>query len=210
MQRGFKFTELQDGETIVYGPVTFTKTANFSGGAGPAQSSVSKSSGRTVGVTNRRVIIEDLNAADKTQVYSVADIQRVMVKRKQRHGRQNLDLTKVQTTSGQTVKLGIMGLPAQAESGLKETFPNAEIAQDSKCFVATAAYGTALAPQVVTLRQYRDSHLRTHPLGRWAIAAYERLSPPLADWISERPVARAWVCRVVLEPLVRMAGRRSA
>ena len=209
MQRGFKFTELQDGERIVYGPVTFTQTANFGGGTGPAQSNVSKSSGRTVGVTNRRVIVEDLNSADKTKVYDVTDIQRVLVKRKQRHGKQNLDLTKVQTTSGQTVKLGIMGLPAQAESGLKETFPNAEVAQDSKCFVATAAYGSALAPQVVTLRQYRDNRLRTNQLGRWAIAAYERLSPPLADWISERPVARAWVCRLLLEPLVRIAGRRT-
>ena len=209
MPRGFKFTELQDGDRMVYGPVTFTQTSNLSGGTGPAQSRVSKSSGRTVGVTNQRVIVEDLNSADKTKVYDVTDIQRVLVKRKQRHGKQNLDLTKVQTTSGQTVKLGIIGLPAQAESGLKETFPNAEIAADSKCFVATAAYGSALAPQVITLRQFRDARLRTHLLGRWAIAAYAHLSPPLADWVSEHPMARVWVCRLVLEPLVRIAGRRT-
>jgi hypothetical protein len=209
MQRGFKFTELQDGERMVYGPVTFTQTANFSGGTGPAQSSVSRSSGRTVGVTNQRVIIEDLSSADKTKVYDVTDVQRVLIKRKQRRGVQNLDLNKIQTKSGQTVKLGIMGLPAQAETGLKEVFPDAEIAEDSKCFVATAAYGSALAPQVITLRRFRDARLRTHRLGRLVIAAYEHLSPPLADWISKRPLACAWVRRLVLEPFVRLVGRRA-
>ncbi|MBN1583112.1 MAG: hypothetical protein JXA89_20555, partial [Anaerolineae bacterium] len=70
---GFKFTKLQDGEKMVFGPVTFTQTASFSGGQGPAQSSVAKTSGRTVGITNQRVIVEDISSADKTKVYANAD-----------------------------------------------------------------------------------------------------------------------------------------
>jgi hypothetical protein len=204
---GFKFTELQDGEKMVFGPVTFTQTASFSGGQGPSQGSVSKTSGRTVGVTSQRVIVEDINSADKTKVVANADVQRVYVKRKQRGGRPGIDLTKIQTASGQTIKLGIAGLPAQAERGLKELFPNAEVAQDSTCFIATAAYGSALAPQVVTLCHFRDTRLRSRPLGRWVIGVYERHSPPLAAWIADRPAARVWVQRLLLSPALWIVRR---
>ena len=209
MNRQFKFTELEDGERIVFGPITFTQTTSFSGGTGGAQSSVSKTSGRTVGVTNQRVIVEDLDSPDKTQTCANADVQRVYVQRKQRRGQLNVDLTKVQTASGQTIKLGIMGLPPQAENGLKETFPNAEVVQDKKCFVATAAYGSALAPQVVFLRQFRDARLRESWLGRRAIGVYEWASPPLADWIAEHPRVRTWVRRLLLSPVISMIGRRA-
>jgi hypothetical protein len=132
-------------------------------------------------VTTQRVILEDLNSPDKTRIYANIDVRRVYVQRKQRGGRPGIDLTKIQITSGQTIQLGIKGLPEQAENGLKETFPNAEVGQDKKCFIATAAYGSALAPQVVTLRAFRDDRLRQSRLGRWMIDVYERCSPPLAD-----------------------------
>jgi hypothetical protein len=119
MQRGFKFTDLEDGERIVFGPITFTQTTSLSGGAGAGQSSVSKTSGRTVGVTNQRVIVEDLDSPGKTQTCANADVQRVYVQRKQRRGQLNVDLTKVQTASGQTIKLGIMGSPTQRSSRTK-------------------------------------------------------------------------------------------
>ncbi|MBN1581380.1 MAG: hypothetical protein JXA89_11825, partial [Anaerolineae bacterium] len=131
----------------------------------------------------------------------------VFIKRKSRGGRPGLDLTKVQTGSGQTIKLGIAGLPPQAENGLKELFPNAEIAQDGGCFIATAAYGSALAPQVVTLCHFRDTRLRSRRLGRWVIGVYERCSPPLAAWIADRPTARVWVQRLLLSPAIWLVRR---
>jgi hypothetical protein len=202
MKRGFKFTELADGESIVFGPITSSSTTSFSGGTGAQQGSVSKSSGRTVGVTNQRVVVEDLDSPDKTQTYSNDTVRRVYVKRTQRGNVATLTLSRIETASGQVVKLKIMGIPAQAESRLKETFPNAEIAQDKKCFVATAAYGSALAPQVVTLRRFRDTRLRQKILGRWAINAYEWCSPPLADWVAPRATARAWIRGLLLRPTV--------
>lgn len=71
----------------------------------------------------------------------------------------------------------------------------------SMCFVATAAYGSPLAPHVKTLRQFRDRWLLPHPPGRLLVHAYYRVSPPLADWIAEREWARA-VARVLLTPVV--------
>ena len=56
----FKFTDLDEGETLIFGPVTFTKTTSFSGARGHAQSSVAKTSGHSVGITNRRIIVEDI------------------------------------------------------------------------------------------------------------------------------------------------------
>ena len=125
----FNFTEIEPGEKVVFGPVTTTKTTSISGSDGLAQSSMSRTSGRTVGITDRQVIVEDLSSPDKTQIIANADVQRVFVKRKQRGGQTTLTLVRVATASGQTVKLDMKGLPGQAEDTLKEIFPGAEIAQ---------------------------------------------------------------------------------
>ena len=125
----FNFTEMEPGEKMVFGPVTMTKTTSVSGGGGPAQGSLSHTSGRTVGITTQRVIVEDLDSPDKTQIISNVDVQKLFVKNKQRGGQPTLTLMRVATASGQTVKLDMKGLPGQAEATLKEIFPNAEIAR---------------------------------------------------------------------------------
>lgn len=74
------------------------------------------------------------------------------------------------------------------------------------CFIATAAYGSALHPRVAVLRQLRDRYLLTHAPGRVLVRAYYRLSPPLAAWIARDERARA-VTRALLYPLVWLAQR---
>lgn len=69
------------------------------------------------------------------------------------------------------------------------------------CFIATAAYGSALEPQVVVLRQFRDRHLRRTTLGRAFIRFYYRHSPPLAEFIAAHPPARI-ATRMLLTPLI--------
>jgi uncharacterized repeat protein (TIGR01451 family) len=69
------------------------------------------------------------------------------------------------------------------------------------CFIATAAYGSALEPHVVALRQFRDRYLQHTALGRAFIRVYYRHSPPLAALIAEHPALRS-ATRAMLTPLV--------
>lgn len=74
----------------------------------------------------------------------------------------------------------------------------------SGCFVATAAYGTDLAPEVGMLRQFRDKALLDSPLGRLAVASYYSLSPSLAAVISESEELRE-LSRSALRPVLAVA-----
>ncbi len=97
------------------------------------------------------------------------------------------------------------GTPAAAGSG-----------GSGGCFIATAAYGSPLAPQIQVLRDFRDTYLLTHALGRWFVGQYARLSPPLADIIRDRAWLRAavrvslapvvWVARVIMHPIGWLVG----
>jgi len=75
------------------------------------------------------------------------------------------------------------------------------------CFVATAAHGSPEAPEVLTLRRYRDEVLRAHAPGRAFIAAYYRLGPLGARFLHDRPRLKR-ATRAALEPVVRHAERR--
>ena len=73
------------------------------------------------------------------------------------------------------------------------------------CFIATAAYGSLLEPQVVLLRHFRDQFLLTNRPGSFFVTQYYRYSPPLADFIAKHPVLRA-ITRFFLYPLVGFAA----
>ena len=71
----------------------------------------------------------------------------------------------------------------------------------SGCFIATAAYGSALDPHVMALREFRDRYLRHNTTGRAFIRFYYRHSPPIAAAIARHEPLRL-VVRAMLTPMV--------
>lgn len=72
------------------------------------------------------------------------------------------------------------------------------------CFIATAAYGSILEPQVALLREFRDTYLLTNAAGRKFVELYYAYSPPAADFIRAHQSVKAAV-RIFLLPLVGLA-----
>jgi hypothetical protein len=74
------------------------------------------------------------------------------------------------------------------------------------CFIATAAYGSPMAPEVETLRNFRDTVLLAHPFGEVLVQWYYKTSPRWARWIEPRQRARRLV-RVLLAPILFLIGK---
>jgi subtilisin family serine protease len=71
----------------------------------------------------------------------------------------------------------------------------------NKCFIATAAYGSSMADEVMLLRRFRDDYLLTNPAGRALLRLYYTSSPPIADCISDNRTLKA-AARIALTPIV--------
>jgi hypothetical protein len=83
-----------------------------------------------------------------------------------------------------------------------------ELFGGDQCFVATASFGERDAPEVVTLRAYRDRVLSRSLIGRLFVRAYYRFGPYGAALLHGHPW-RKRVMRTLLRPVVTYAARRA-
>lgn len=80
-------------------------------------------------------------------------------------------------------------------------------AKKEGCYIATAVYGSYDAPEVMTLRRFRDETLRNSVLGRWFIRVYYRLSPPIANRLKNATRINRFVRRI-LDKFVEKLNRK--
>ncbi len=69
------------------------------------------------------------------------------------------------------------------------------------CFIATAAYGSVMASDVMMLRRFRDAMLRKTVLGELAVETYYTFGPALSGVVGESDLLRA-TARELLGPVV--------
>jgi hypothetical protein len=85
------------------------------------------------------------------------------------------------------------------------TTPNMKFTQLSGCFVATAAYGSEMQPQVTALRSVRDTLRPRSGLVAAAVDLYYRSGPAAAAVIQRSDTART-LARRLLAPAAELAG----
>lgn len=94
-----------------------------------------------------------------------------------------------------------------AQDLLERIHSDPAIKDKSKCFIATAAMGSADAAEVQSLRAFRDKILLRHTLGRLLVSAYYEYSPPLAKAIEDHPALRDSTARFIVRPLAGLVRR---
>jgi len=72
------------------------------------------------------------------------------------------------------------------------------------CFIATAAYGTDTAQQIDILREFRDTVLLSSSSGTGFVSFYYRVSPQLAEFISQHDLLRAVVRVGLVDPIAQI------
>ncbi|MBC7741886.1 MAG: hypothetical protein H7061_06800 [Bdellovibrionaceae bacterium] len=73
--------------------------------------------------------------------------------------------------------------------------------EDKHCFISTAAFGSDMAPEVQTFREFRNKYLLTNSVGKVFVKLYYKMSPPIANIISESEILRT-ITRSALYPVL--------
>ncbi|MDH5729211.1 MAG: S8 family serine peptidase [Gammaproteobacteria bacterium] len=81
--------------------------------------------------------------------------------------------------------------------------PQKRQSERALCVIATAAYGSPMATQIQSLRNFRDQYLQHHLLGKAFIQIYYRYGKVPAEWIAQSETRRGFA-RVALAPLMAL------
>ncbi|MBU1912987.1 MAG: hypothetical protein KKB22_05610, partial [Candidatus Omnitrophica bacterium] len=75
----------------------------------------------------------------------------------------------------------------------EEHYNNNDSEGSSSCFIATAAFGSPLAKEVIVLKEFRDEYLLKSEPGKNFVDFYYHISPPAAEFIKNKPLIRAFL-----------------
>jgi len=107
-------------------------------------------------------------------------------------------LVLIDTTHLSSWSLGSLAAGAASGIGLSDS------SSDSRCFIATAAFGSPFQKYVEILRKFRDVYLLSNDLGRMFVNFYYTHSPRIASVIADHEVLKAAV-RVALLPAIAVS-----
>jgi len=114
--------------------------------------------------------------------------------------------TKPGSSSGKTTyKIGLLLDHNAVDAGIPSQAGANPPSNGGGCFIATAAFGSPMEPQVETLRAFRDQYLMTNAPGKAFVHTYYKLSPPMADFIAQHDTLRA-MTRGALMPLIGVSS----
>jgi hypothetical protein len=105
------------------------------------------------------------------------------------------------TTTDATLTIG--GI-SDTFSVTTEAVPSSGGGGGGGCFIATAAFGSYMEPHVVILREFRDRILLANPVGRNLVSFYYKVSPPIANFISQHEALK-FLVRWSLLPVVGLS-----
>jgi glucose/arabinose dehydrogenase len=96
-------------------------------------------------------------------------------------------------------------VPVEAVSAENDIPIDSKLPNDGGCLIATATYGSELAPQVQQLRELRDEKILNTELGRSFMDSfnnfYYSFSPEISDYERENPVFKE-IIKLTLTPLI--------
>ncbi|UOE99972.1 CFI-box-CTERM domain-containing protein [Bdellovibrio reynosensis] len=99
---------------------------------------------------------------------------------------------------------GTSGSPVTANELCTEPAPVIGLLDDKNCFIATAAFGSDMAPEVQSFRDFRNQYLLTSKWGTAFVKFYYKHSPFYANLIAESEIAKT-IVRAALWPLLFFA-----
>ncbi len=76
-----------------------------------------------------------------------------------------------------------------------------------RCYIATAVYGSSLAPELKYLYNFRDNVLHTTIMGRLFVFLYYLFSPPVSKLISKNEKLKFLVRFFIVKPCIQIAKK---
>lgn len=104
---------------------------------------------------------------------------------------------------GCNTRNAIAGENGPMEKRVASDWATTQSSSSGGCFIATATYGSPLAPEVMVFRRFRDETLLSSPIGIAVVNFYYAISPPLAALIVKSNFLRTATRKLLLEPVLR-------